>query len=174
MDGLDTAEMHWSAGTVLAIFFAASLISAVFFGLGYSFGRGGPLRFGHAAESVGLPAAASEPRPEHAAAAKRAVAVAASTRPARPIVAERRAKAAPVEMPAPRYMVQVAAVLSRRDAQTLVLQLRQRGFHATIYPGKHDKYLHVQMGPYRSSEQANTARLNVMAHGYRAVLKQSS
>ena len=34
----DPVEVHWSAGTILAIFFAASLISAVFFGLGYSFG----------------------------------------------------------------------------------------------------------------------------------------
>ncbi len=37
----DVAEVHWSANTILAIFFASSLISAVFFGLGYSFGRGG-------------------------------------------------------------------------------------------------------------------------------------
>ena len=37
----DVAEVHWSTNTILAIFFASSLISAVFFGLGYSFGRGG-------------------------------------------------------------------------------------------------------------------------------------
>ena len=73
-----------------------------------------------------------------------------------------------------RYMVQVGAVASRRDARTLVAELRKRGFQATIYPGKHDRYLHVQMGPYRSPEQANAVRHRVMAHGYRAVLKQSS
>jgi len=41
LEGPDPAEVHWSASTILAIFFASSLISAVFFGLGYSFGRGG-------------------------------------------------------------------------------------------------------------------------------------
>src|SRR6185437_1997332 len=41
LEGIDTAEVHWGAGTILAIFFASSLVSAVFFGLGYSFGRGG-------------------------------------------------------------------------------------------------------------------------------------
>jgi cell division septation protein DedD len=34
----DPVEVHWSSSTILAIFFAASLVSAVFFGLGYSFG----------------------------------------------------------------------------------------------------------------------------------------
>ena len=38
LDLHDPVEVHWSASTILAIFFAASLISAVFFGLGYSFG----------------------------------------------------------------------------------------------------------------------------------------
>jgi hypothetical protein len=37
----DSVEVHWSSSTILAIFFAASLISAVFFGLGYSFGGAG-------------------------------------------------------------------------------------------------------------------------------------
>ena len=41
LDGLDASEVHWSTGTILTIFFAASLITAVFFGLGYTFGRGG-------------------------------------------------------------------------------------------------------------------------------------
>ena len=38
LDLYDPVEVHWNASTILAIFFAASLISAVFFGLGYSFG----------------------------------------------------------------------------------------------------------------------------------------
>ncbi|MES2220868.1 MAG: SPOR domain-containing protein [Acidobacteriota bacterium] len=37
-DVRDPVEVHWSSSTILAIFFAASLVSAVFFGLGYSFG----------------------------------------------------------------------------------------------------------------------------------------
>jgi cell division protein FtsN len=37
----DPVEVHWSSSMILAIFFAASLVSAVFFGLGYSFGGSG-------------------------------------------------------------------------------------------------------------------------------------
>lgn len=40
----DSSEVHWSTSTVMAVFMAASLVSAVFFGLGYSFGRGGNLK----------------------------------------------------------------------------------------------------------------------------------
>ena len=41
LDIHDPVEVHWSTSTILAVFFAASLISAVFFGLGYSFGGDG-------------------------------------------------------------------------------------------------------------------------------------
>lgn len=48
----DPVEVHWSASTILAIFFAASLISAVFFGLGYSFGGAGTARHSVAVASA--------------------------------------------------------------------------------------------------------------------------
>ncbi len=60
LDGLDTSEAHWSIGTILTIFFAASLITAVFFGLGYSFGRGGITR---ATTGTALSAMPAPPRP---------------------------------------------------------------------------------------------------------------
>ena len=41
IDVHDPVEAHWGTSTILAIFFAASLVSAVFFGLGYSFGGAG-------------------------------------------------------------------------------------------------------------------------------------
>lgn len=40
-DPFDAAEAHWSTGTIMAIFFAVSLISALFLGLGYSLSAGG-------------------------------------------------------------------------------------------------------------------------------------
>lgn len=208
LEAIDTAEVHWSTSTILAVFFAASLISALFFGLGYSFGLGGTAKPAFSMASTGASAAADEfasqsstephaalgasrraaassamPRsigsalPVHAAfrpvsSVERAHVIAA--KPARTAPAETHAKAAALDPDTAHYMVQVGAIGDRKDARRLVAQLRKSGFHAGIYPGKHDKYLHVQIGPFATTEQANTMRHRVLTHGYRAMLKHVS
>ena len=212
LETLDMGEAHWSASTILAVFFAASLISAVFFGLGYTFGRGGAAKpaLGIAAADAAASAPSNEQHPGqsmlartgivsppiyiyNAAVARRAgnsarsahvslqqvsevratragTALAGRSRPT--LVQSRRGSA--VETGHARYMVQVGAVGNPRDARTLQLQLRRRGFHAGIYPGKHDRFLHVQIGPFATTEQADIVRHHIMANGYRAILKHAS
>ncbi len=198
LDTIDTAEVHWSTSTILAVFFAASLISAVFFGLGYSFGRGGTAKM--AVGSNGMGATGSEHPVEQAAnrnssgAVRRdgvsTRAVHAASREAASVPAAHLAtvsavakktvaiqmheKAALSNSTAAQYMVQVGAIGSRRDAQKLAAQLRKRGFHSGIYPGKHDKYLHVQIGPFATQEQANAMRHRVATDGFHAILKRAS
>ena len=184
LETLDMGETYWSASTILAVFFAASLISAVFFGLGYTFGRGGAAKpaLGIAAADAAASTQSIEQHPRrsilaqtgivsspihNAAAARRA---GNSARPA--LVQSRRGSAA--ETGHARYMVQVGAVGNPRDARTLQLQLRRHGFHAGIYPGKHDRFLHVQIGPFATTEQADIVRHHIMASGYRAILKHAS
>lgn len=70
-----------------------------------------------------------------------------------------------------RIMVQIAAVRDRRNAQTLAAQLQKRGFNARVYAGRHDPYLHVQIGPFFSTSQAQRMQRRVRSSGYRAVLK---
>lgn len=70
-----------------------------------------------------------------------------------------------------RYMVQVASVRNLRNAQVLTSQLRNMGFDAKIHRGRHDPYLHVQIGPFANIDQAQAMRRRVAARGYRAVLK---
>ena len=41
MQSVESTEARWSTGAILTVFFASSMITALFFGLGYSFGRGG-------------------------------------------------------------------------------------------------------------------------------------
>lgn len=213
-DVMETTEVHWSTGTILAVFFAASLISAVFFGLGYSFGRGGTTKpaFGMVlsgassssdivARSASTPAGRTEmlgnmPTREATAngaavsqqdkssataayatsarvsAIKARHAIVNPAKASRPIAV--RAKSAAVHVHATHYMVQVGAIGNRRDARMLVSKLRLKGFHAGIYQGKHDKYLHVQIGPYATEQQAQTVRHRVAASGYRAILKHTS
>jgi cell division septation protein DedD len=71
-------------------------------------------------------------------------------------------------------MVQVGAIGNRKDAERLVAELRKKGFHAAIYPEKHDKFLHVQIGPFKDFAQAQSKRHQVMASGFHAILKSTS
>ncbi|MHB1938902.1 MAG: SPOR domain-containing protein [Acidobacteriaceae bacterium] len=215
IDVHDPVEVHWSANTILAIFFAASLVSAVFFGLGYSFGGTGTLKRSlsinsaptndGAAESPVLPAQANSanvlnkpspiaqvaenvgPRPSENAPstppiASRSVAAMSIAHPAPPIADKKimPAPAAPHESStidtktSGRIMVQVGAIGNRKDAERLVAALRRKGFRAGIYPEKHDKFLHVQIGPFQDASQAQSKRHQVMASGFHAILKNAS
>jgi cell division protein FtsN len=206
-DAHDPVEVHWSSSTILAIFFAASLVSAVFFGLGYSFGGAGTSNHSFtfnsapANNSAAEPAqltASNQPSPITKVADRthvQAAITARSTPPAAshsiamspvartvahavekksvppPIVRHENAPA--VEKSSAHIMVQVGAIGNRRDAERLVGQLRRKGLHAGIYPAKHDKYLHVQIGPFKDATQAQRERHQVMASGFHAILKSS-
>ena len=211
LEVLDAAEVNWGTSTILAIFFAASLVSAVFFGLGYSFGRGGtPKTVGATAfSSPAAPVAQSTPdrstlgtTDQYVSHRDTAATVLAARRTGdsamSPHASLPQASAVPSAGPSDsaakavksaavmhanavamgggvaHYMVQVGAIGDRKDAKALVSRLRQRGFHAGIYPGKHDKFLHVQIGPFATAEQAQTMRYHVTASGYHAILKHAS
>ncbi len=235
IDTVDTAEVHWSTSTILAIFFAATLVSAVFFGLGYSFGRGGSSKpgFSSANLSAAIPAGITnhstlanlaaeshaQPKPVVAAPTQNSVAVKSATTAqgsavagsamagsampgfshtasSRKIIAQTAApiaaiaksnSSAAVPVPAKtrsgvdtgavgsaKYMVQVGAIGNRKDAERLVAQLRKHGLRAGIYPAKHDKFLHVQLGPFATVDQAQAARHHAIAGGFHAILKHAS
>jgi cell division septation protein DedD len=209
----DPVEVHWSTSTILAIFFAASLVSAVFFGLGYSFGGAGtgkhaptfnsaPANTGAAASTI-LPAqsnpssVSNQPSPiANIADKSRPPAATPSTppvalRPAAivpiahtvaPVVEKKRTPPPPVQhdnatvsaKSSAHIMVQVGAIGDRRDAERLVAELRKKGFRAGIYPEKNDKFLHVQIGPFKDVAQAQSKRHQVMASGFHAILKSTS
>lgn len=206
-DLCDTTEVHWSTGTILAVFFAASLVSAVFFGLGYSFGGAGGAKsvIAVGAASTAVQNATSDSNlaassgssvavPHAAASASQSSGsvrhVAVALRPA-PVARTVRSIATPVAKPvasaSTRYtalvasrasqghiMVQVGAIVRRNDADRLVAQLRKKGFYAGIYRGKHDKFLHVQIGPYKNEQQAKAMRHRLAASGYSSILKSAS
>lgn len=210
----DPVEVHWSSSTILAIFFAASLVSAVFFGLGYSFGGAGASRHSltfntaPANTTVATPGVQpAKPTPLTASNQPFRIATLASNGDAHPATAISSAPPAvlrPVAMtpgaravapavekknvpPLPlkhdnatasstssgHIMVQVGAIGDRKDAERLVAELRKNGFHAGIYQLKTDKFLHVQIGPFKDAAQAQSKRHQVMASGFHAILKSS-
>ncbi len=214
-DVQDPVEVHWSSSTILAIFFAASLVSAVFFGLGYSFGGAGNGKHSLSFNSASVSSSAAEPAVQPAKPTPLTtsnqpfpmsnlagngdahVAVAASSTPpvafhpiamttvahaAAPAV-EKKSMLPPLvqhesatasQKSSAHVMVQIGAIGNRKDAQRLVAELRKKGFHAGIYTEKHDKFLHVQIGPFKDVAQAQSKRRQVMANGFHAILKSTS
>jgi cell division septation protein DedD len=206
LDSVEATPVPWSTSTILTIFFASSLVAALFFGLGFTFGPAQTARFaGSTPASGGVTSAqtsdallqsgsrssianrnATQPYVAKSSPGKlklQPVSAAETGRGSAPAArspellsgshsaAVDKAAAAPSGN---RYMVQIGAIGNRRDAQELVSRLRKQGFHARIYTGKRDKFLHVQLGPFTGTQQAQSVRRRVMAHGYHALLKPTS
>ena len=182
-------ELHFSPGIILSIFMGITLVSAVFFGLGYSFGRtgdsaGSAVHVQNVAPTIEHPApAAATPTPAPQSIPKPSAAVAlqpaAIATNAQPVPAFART-VAPTTTSSKRegnsasnfgYMIQIAALASRHDAQALTVALRKDGLRAQLHNGRHDRFFHVQLGPFATQKQADAMRHKVIAAGYRAILK---
>ena len=186
------AEITLSTASLLGIFFGLVLVCGVFFGFGYSMGRGTG-HTTHAADGLGNvptttddkpepqpPAAAivvePEPRPApavviapHKHAAEEADASSAPAPPARTPqpVAATPPPAAATSQP----MVQIAAVTRREDADVLVTALRQRGYGVIVRNEPQDTLLHVQVGPFADRTQATVMKQKLLSDGYNAIIK---
>ncbi len=74
-------------------------------------------------------------------------------------------------LPAGALMVQIAAVMRPADADMLARALRANGFAAVVRTEPRDKFLHVQVGPFATRDQAKAMRARLEADGYNAFLK---
>ena len=70
------------------------------------------------------------------------------------------------------YMVQVAAVSHQEDAELLVGALRGRGYAVSARPNTADNFIHVQVGPFHSKQEADAMRQRLLTDGYNAIVKQ--
>lgn len=68
-------------------------------------------------------------------------------------------------------MVQIAAVSHQQDADILIAALRRKGYTATARTEPGNNFLHVQIGPFASRDEAKTMRGRLQADGYNAFLK---
>jgi DedD protein len=184
-------EITLSTASVLGIFFGLVLVCGVFFGFGYSMGRGTEMGT-QVIKIAGAPApAVTEPveaQPTPAAPAQsEAGSGNASAEPAkheRPQKPSPALQAALVEQPAAvaatmsapsgtgQPMVQIAAVARREDADVLVSALRQRGYGVSVRSEPQDKLLHVQVGPFASHSQAVAMKQKLLSDGYNAIIKE--
>jgi DedD protein len=74
--------------------------------------------------------------------------------------------------PTASYMVQVAAVSHKEDADLLLGALRARGYAVSARPVSGDSFIHVQVGPFHDKKEADAMRQRLLTDGYNAIVKQ--
>ena len=198
MGSRDT-EITLGAGKMLALFFSLVALCGLFFGLGFSLGKGSarPLMTAEQAQSTpGTPlrssalkstTPASQPPSDSmtfykAVEQKDATAQLAPSSDAPKEANEKDAgKAAqsnsappdPMTATAASYFVQVAAVTKQDDAQALVEALKKKQYAAfTSNTSPADKFFHVQVGPFGDLKDAEATKAKLIGDGYNPILKK--
>lgn len=77
----------------------------------------------------------------------------------------------PATAPIAGMMVQIAAVMHSEDAEVLVGALRKRGYAVSVRRLPTDNLLHVQIGPFKSRDEANRRRQKLLNDGYNAIVQ---
>jgi DedD protein len=174
-------EISLGTTTVLGIFFALALVCALFFGLGYSMGRRSTPAAAAVVASTDTPAATTNTTKPSSGSPTATTPTAPEPQPAPTTVTVPTANTppppAPTEKPAATsavttiYIVQIAAVSHREDAETLIANLKLRGYDVAIREESQDKLLHVQIGPFTTRKDADAMRQHLLADGYNAIVK---
>ena len=189
-------EITLGTGRMLLLFFGLVGICALFFGLGYSMGKG-----------AGRPVLSTEdqqpaktetklaPKPNAAAkpsagdltfyqavkqsdtSSQPAPAASAADNSDSPVAAATAAGVAPQPLvgtlDAGGYLVQVAAVSKKDDAEALLSALKKKSYPVFIGTNEpHDRLFHVQVGPFGNVKDAEAARAKLVADGYNPILKK--
>jgi cell division septation protein DedD len=200
--GSQDTEITLGTGKMLALFFGLVALCGLFFGLGFSLGRGSvrPLASSDPAQTATGPALrpsamksggaqnqnsgdmtfykavqnkdASAPPP----AADAPKEEPAKTDAPKPADADASKSGPPDPMTAasgPGYFVQVAAVSKQDDAQALVDALKKKQYPAfTASTTPPDKLFHVQVGPFADLKDAEATKAKLVSDGYSPILKR--
>jgi DedD protein len=71
------------------------------------------------------------------------------------------------------YVVQVAAVSKKEDADALVAALKKKNYSVVVSGNEpHDQLYHVQVGPFAQVKEAESARVKLVSDGYNPILKK--
>lgn len=202
MADAEETEITLGTGKLLGMFFALVVICAVFFGLGYSLGRGSANPAATATEVAApqpVPGSGSakpsavkgtEPKPDASApstsdeltfyksveqkdANPQLAAKPAPDAPTQPTTAAPAQAPPEITKPAPGgYVVQVAAVTKQEDAEALVSNLRKKQYPVFINTAETDKLFHVQVGPFSDVKDAEAMRVKLASDGYSPIVKR--
>ncbi|HEX2598477.1 MAG TPA: SPOR domain-containing protein [Terriglobales bacterium] len=194
MSSTPDTEITLGTGKLLMLFFGMVAVCAVFFGMGYSLGRGSGKPAIAEAASPATPAVTrpavqrtseasgksdltfykavgqKDTDPTLTPAAQTTQATSESATPANkgPAAPDPAAIASGSS-----YYVQVAAVSKQEDAEALVDALKKKQYPAFTANGSaNDKLFRVQVGPYGEVKDAETMRTKLISDGYNPILKK--
>jgi DedD protein len=192
--GSQDTEITLGTGKMLALFFSLVALCGLFFGLGFSLGRGSVRPLMTADQAQASPGAtlrssamksASQPPDSMtfytAVEQKDANAQLAPNDASKEAPAKDTAKSAqnssappdPMTATAASYFVQVAAVTKQDDAQALVEALKKKQYAAfTSNTSSADKFFHVQVGPFGDLKDAEATKAKLISDGYNPILKK--
>lgn len=74
--------------------------------------------------------------------------------------------------PSAGFMVQVAAVSKREDAEALTDALRKKQYPVVIISAPTDKLFHVQLGPFADVKEAEAMKGRLVNDGYNPIVKK--
>jgi DedD protein len=197
-------EITLGTGKLLGLFFGLSIVCALFFGFGYTLGRGSSKQSGSLMNESTPLVTASNPGNKPAAVGQRAVeksdcaagtdcsasnasqqgsnqdmsfynSVQQKDAPTQLEKAADQSKAAPEMKGASLgtgYMVQVAAVSKKEDADLLRAALQGKQYPVVITSLPNDRLFHVQVGPFSDMKEAEAMKTRLMNDGYTPILKK--
>src|ERR1700675_2582036 len=196
--GSQDTEITLGTGKMLALFFGLVALCGLFFGLGFSLGRGtvrsamapeatqasgGPALRSSAMKSAGAPGQSADAMTFYKAVEQKD---AGAQPPSEKLAKDEATKdasnptSAKASPPDPLtlnagagYFVQVAAVSKQDDAQALVDALKKKqytAFSSSVSPS--DKFFHVQVGPFSDIKDAEATRAKLSSDGYNPILKK--
>ena len=185
-DESEDTEIILSTGKLLGIFFGLVILCALFFSMGYMLGRsssGGKTEIagtnqntssnnvkptaGNKTAGAGL----TQPSPA-ASQSVAAIAPATDTNSAPATTSNTAAAADKAVGVGGTYMVQVAAVSKREDADILVSALQKKQYPVFVASATADALFHVQVGPFTDPKDAEAMRSRLSADGYNAIVKK--
>jgi len=73
------------------------------------------------------------------------------------------------------FVVQIAAVTREEDAAALAGALRKKSYSVFVVnnPAIHDKFYHVQVGPFTTLQDAEAMKVKLTSEGYNPIVKRS-
>lgn len=73
------------------------------------------------------------------------------------------------------FVVQIAAVTREEDAAALAGALRKKSYSVFVVnnPAVHDKFYHVQVGPFSTLQDAESMKAKLTGEGYNPIVKRS-
>jgi DedD protein len=179
---LQDTELTLGVGKLLGLFFLLVVLCGVFFGLGYTLGKGSQKTEGSLVNNDHSAATSTDSKPLPPIKDADTDSKSGGSRKAEQKDTDVESKSEPAEAkqnqpelrasPGGAFVVQVAAVSKKEDAEALQQALQRKQYPVVVSPGAGDRLFHVQIGPFADLKDAETMKGRLASDGYNAIVKK--